>query len=132
MAHLNKDAVLYMPPNLIEKGGPGGAVCGRCIMYLGDTSQCAILRPPQVNGEHGVCGLFVGGKPTTSEEHPPMKIVPAEVAGYVTTGPTKCGNCKYFEDEHRIGSQGNGTCEVIKGIVNARGCCNAWSSNHEY
>lgn len=117
-----KPVVLYMDKNLIDASGEGdaGASCGKCMMYLSDTSECSILDPSEVDGDIGVCGLFVGGPSTTSKEHGPMKLVPAKVAGYTERGPTMCGNCRNFLRPRR--------CRVVEGEVEAGGCCNGWSA----
>ena len=126
-----KPSALYMPPNLIERGlsaGEYGARCGGCMMFLTDTSQCTILDPAPVNGKTGVCGLFVGGKAGTSKDHKPMKLVPPYIAGYVTNGPTQCGNCTNFQ-----GPAINATamCAKVSGMVHKDGCCNLWESRKD-
>ena len=118
----DKDDVLYMDASLIDTAGPNppGAVCGKCALFIADTSACEILAPPQVSGEMGVCGLFVGGQPTTSEFDQPLQLVPDIVAGYFESGPTMCGNCSHFIKPMH--------CRIVKGKVEAGGCCNAWSA----
>jgi len=128
MAHekVAKSAALYMPPDLIERGlgvGERGARCGGCMMFLTDTKECTILDPAAVDGKTGVCGLFVGGKAGTSKDHKPMKLVPASVAGYVTNGPTQCGNCINFAGP-AVNAQAG--CSKVSGIVHRDGCCNLW------
>jgi hypothetical protein len=119
-----KAAVLYLPATLLNVASdePKGAVCGKCMMFLTDTSECSILDPPEVDGERGVCGFFVGGRPMTSKDHPPMMVMPAAAAGYVEDGPTRCGNCGHFIKPNR--------CAVVRGSVEADGCCNAWKGNN--
>ena len=126
-----KPAALYMPPALIERGlkaGETGARCGGCMMFIKDIAQCTILEPAAVNGKTGVCGLFVGGKSGTSADHKAMKIVPASVAGYITNGPTQCGNCTHF-DGPAINALA--MCYKVAGLVNKDGCCNSWKSNKD-
>ncbi len=116
---LKQSVVLYMPKALIDKAGDGpGARCGKCMMFLTDISACSILDPEKVDGDKGVCGLFVGGEPVTSKDHKPMKFIPAEVAGYEEGGmvPTHCGRCKYFESP--------ASCKKVEGTVEDGGCCN--------
>lgn len=117
---LEKPVVLYMDAALIDAATPDppGAACGKCALFLADVSACEVLAPPQVSPT-GVCGLFVGGPPTTSQADPPLGLVPAEVAGYVENGPTMCGNCAYFLKPIR--------CRIVKGDVEAGGCCNHWA-----
>lgn len=120
MAHqakLDKAVVLYMGPELT---GPKGANCGSCMMYLTDTSECSVVRPAVVKS-HGVCGLYVHGKPTTTEDHKPMKIVPKEVAGYTDDGPTRCGTCEYALMESTA-------CAKVAGQIHPYGCCNAYEA----
>lgn len=115
-----KDDVLYMDAALIDTAttDPPGAACAKCMMFIGDLSACAILKPPGVDPA-GVCGLFVGGPSVESSDgHQPMELVPAKVAGYTEDGPTMCGNCANFIRPER--------CHVVKGRVEAGGCCNAW------
>jgi len=128
MAHqkVSKEAVLYFGANLIDKAdgvslsGLKGAACGRCMMFLKDTSECSILIPSRVNPQHGVCGLFIGGSPGTTKDHPPMKLVPKGPAGYYEGPgvPTHCGNCKNFTAPQ--------VCSIVEGWVEEYGCCNAW------
>ena len=119
---MHKAAVLYMDEALLDTGAeePKGAACSKCMMFLSDVSECSILKPASVNGRRGVCGLFVGGDAATSEDHPPMKLIPREVAGYTEDGPTRCLNCKNFNPP-------NG-CTVVDGRDEANGCCNAWGA----
>ena len=132
MAHkLKKPTTLYMPPELINKAGSAslagskGAACGGCMMFLSDISACSILSPEKVSAKRGVCGLFVGGKPATSKDHKPMKLVPSDVAGYYegVGAPTHCGNCKNFRS---MKGEAVGMCAVVAGSVHEDGCCNAW------
>jgi hypothetical protein len=50
-----------------------------------------------------------------------MKLVPAEVAGYIKGAgvPTHCGNCRYFAARERA-------CQLVLGDIDPNGCCNAW------
>lgn len=120
---LDQAVVLYMGPELLDKAGKKavvdepGAACGKCMMFLKDTSECSILKPSKVDA-YGVCGLFVGGAPATSKEHPPMKLVPQETAGYSDDGPTRCGTCAYFEEPS--------ACAKVSGEVDENGCCNGY------
>lgn len=108
---------LYFGPAMT---GPEGVNCGTCMMFLRDTSQCSILRPPKVSGKTGGCRFYIKGDPTTSEKHPPMKIMPADVAGYSEEGPFRCGNCEYFS--------GVGYCKKFRAGVQEYGCCNGWEA----
>jgi hypothetical protein len=117
---LDKPVVLYMDAALIDTATPDppGAACLKCALFLADLSACEVLIPPQVTPT-GVCGLYVGGPATDSQADPPLELVPAEVAGYTDDGPTMCGNCAYFlKPSH---------CRIVKGNVEAGGCCNAWA-----
>jgi hypothetical protein len=85
----------------------------------------------RVSFEHGVCGLYVGGKPMPeSDTHKPMPVVPRSVAGYIEEGgvPTHCGNCEYYLPLPAADVR-SGHCKIVEGIVNFYGCCNAWESN---
>ncbi len=115
-----KPAVLYMDEELLDRCSdtPKGAVCDKCMMFLTDVSQCSVLKPAQVSGPKGVCGLFIGGDAMTSKDHPAMKIVPREVAGYEEVGPTRCLSCVYFKSPN--------ACAKVEGEIEANGCCNHW------
>lgn len=124
---LSQYVVLYMPSAVLNPDGkPEGSRCGRCMMYLPDRKACTIIhkdktKDTSVSGEHGVCGLFVGGKPTNSSDaHKPMPTVPRSVAGYIEGKdvPTRCGNCKNFVSPH--------DCTKVESPVEAFGCCNQW------
>lgn len=121
---LRKSIPLYMPASIQIKPHEGFK-CGNCIMGLSDTKECSILEPSDIDLEYGVCGLFVPGKNTTSKEHPPMEIVPKDIAGYSEEAPTYCGVCKYFI--HGEG-KGKGECKVVMGSIDYFGCCNHWES----
>jgi hypothetical protein len=130
MAHqggkIPKAVVLYMGKGLLNAGkaSPAGASCEKCMMFLRDTSECAVLIPAKVDGPKGVCGLFVGGKSATTKDHPPpMKMIPAKVAGYSEKGPTRCGNCSHFVTPN--------ACLAVAGEVEADGCCNGWEEESE-
>ena len=133
MAHekIDKSVALYFPANIIDKAGRAslvrakGAACGRCMMAMPDLSKCAILDPADISLPEGVCGLFVGGRPMpSSQAHKPMHLVPKLIAGYYEGSgvPTHCGGCVNFGPT----SHGEGTCKVVKGMVEEYGCCNAW------
>lgn len=137
MAHekIDKATALYFGPHLLEQGGNKrvnknrGASCGACFMYLKDIGACSVVykdgtRDNTVSAFHGVCGIFGGGAPTTSRDHKPMRIYPRSAVGYYEGSgvPTHCGNCVNFEPT----SHGEGTCRVVKGIVEEYGCSNAW------
>jgi len=114
---IEQPVVLYMPAALIDTATPEppGAACGKCALYRQD-GDCDILIPPDVSPT-GVCGLYVPGPPGYTD-FAPQQLVPADVAGYTDDGPTMCGNCKYFLRPAR--------CRIVKGTVEAGGCCNAW------
>lgn len=124
MAHkLKKSVVLYMPTKVIDAGGqPGrGARCGKCMMFISDLRKCTVVhkdgsKDTTVNGQMGVCGIYIGGKSPTSRDHMPMPSVSRSIVGYQEEGPTSCGVCEYFH--------GPVTCEKVGGIVQEGGCCN--------
>jgi hypothetical protein len=120
MAKLRKSVVLYMPARL-QTNPEGGFKCGTCMMGTSDTSECTILEPSDIDLEYGICGLYVPGKNITAKEHPPMEIVPKDVAGYSEEGPTYCGVCKYFIDK-------DDACRLVEGHIDEFGCCNHWES----
>lgn len=124
---LDKTIVLYMPSGVLNPDGKReGARCGRCMMFLPDLEACTIVhkadsKSTEVSGEHGVCGLYVGGKPMKSGGmHKPMPTVPRAVAGYIQDPgvPTHCGNCVY--------EQAHDTCAKVEGEIEEYGCCNNW------
>lgn len=116
---LEKPVVLYMGASLIDRATPNppGAACGKCALFIADLSACEVIDPAEVSPS-GVCCLFVGGPPTDSQHDQPLGLVPAEVAGYTDDGPTMCGTCVYFLKPSR--------CRIVRGPVEAGGCCNAW------
>lgn len=121
VAKCTKAAVLYLPPKLI--GDDRGAACSRCMMFLKDAAQCSILDPPGVKGEKSVCGFYINGKPLSSKEHPPMRVMPKEWADYCDScAPTHCESCKYYVNPGKPSS----VCRKVEGTVEAKGCCNAW------
>ena len=133
MAHekIDKAPALYFSAAIIDQAGRAslvkskGAACGRCPMFLIDLRQCTLVSPPDVDPLHGVCGMFSPGKPMPSSlTHKPMKVLPKAVAGYYEGSgtPTHCSNCINFEPT----SHGEGTCKVVKGMVEEFGCCNFW------
>ena len=133
MAHekIDKSIVLYYSAAIIDQAGKAslvrakGAACGRCPMFLTDLRQCTLVNPPNVDPQRGVCGMFAPGKPMPSTlNHKPMKVLPKQAAGYYEGPgtPTRCGNCVNFEPT----SHGEGTCKIVKGMVEEYGCCNAW------
>lgn len=117
---LPKAVVLYLDEEHIDMATdtPKGAVCGKCMMFLTDVSECSILKPPQVSGTKGVCGFYVGGDPQTSEDHKAMMLMPRGLAGYTEDGPTRCLECQFFKAPMR--------CEKVEGAIEANGCCNGW------
>jgi len=128
---IEKSVALYMPAAVINRAGRAslargkGAACGACMMAMPDLSKCAILDPADISLSQGVCGLFVGGRPMpSSQAHKPMRLVPRQVAGYYEGSgvPTHCSNCVNFEPT----SHGEGTCKVVRGMVEEYGCCNSW------
>ena len=138
MAHekIDKTAVLYFGPSLLEQGGikrvnkNRGASCGACFMYLKDIGACSVVhkdgtKDNTVSAMHGVCGVFGGGVPMTSREHEPMQIYPRSAVGYYEGigVSTHCGNCTNFE---RTGEQSLGLCGIVKGPIHEYACCNAW------
>lgn len=113
---LAQDVVLYMGPDLINGAG---AYCGGCALFIKETSECAILKPAKVSEAHGVCGLYVPGKPGSAKTLKSLAAIPVSVAGYIEDAPTKCGTCEYFlKKEH--------ACKVVEGKIEAGGCCNRW------
>jgi hypothetical protein len=115
---LEQPVVLYMPPKALQPSGvKKGAVCGTCQMFSPHGSFCSILKPSNVNGYTGVCGLYVGGTPMAEEA---TEVVSAKVAGYIDKGaPTRCGTCRFFIPETK-------ECQIVEGTVEAYGCCHAW------
>lgn len=118
---LTKVNVLYMEDGGLKR-------CGRCVMFLKNTSECSIHGPGvKVDGENGVCYLYVHGKPMTAEEHPPMKLVTFKVSGYGAKpklGGYSCGSCEYGGGSHCLHP-----CLDGFAIDNTGGCCNAWEGN---
>ncbi len=131
---LDKGVVLYFGPESLNRAGDKGevsgpgAACGRCFMLLKDISKCSVVakdgtKDTTVSPQHGVCGIYGGGVPMTSKDHPPMPVYSrSEVGYYEGSGvPTHCGNCKHFH----LG----GLCEKVEGVVQQHGCCNQWEEN---
>lgn len=134
MAKLDQAVVLYMPSKVLNPDGkPEGSRCGRCMMFMPDKTACTIVhidgtKSTSVNGQIGVCGLYVGGMPMpSSDEHKPMPTVPRTIAGYIEgrNVPTHCGNCRNFL---AMGSLGRGECRKVAGLVEEYGCCNQWET----
>ncbi len=134
MAHegkLDKAVVLYMSKAEIDEGrfqgrkdkGPG-ARCGKCDMFIAETSKCVKVYKDNnradttVSGEMGVCGYYMGG-PNLSKDHMVMPSVSRTTAGYQELGPTYCGPCEYY-----LGFSEDGPCRKVEGIVEHGGCCN--------
>ena len=133
MAHkLSKTEVLYFPAVILNQAGSGagvGAKCGKCMMFLTDTSSCTGVyhddnkKNFKVSGDRGVCGWMGPGKPMTSKDHKSMPVLPRSYVGYQEKGPTYCGSCRYYE--------GAGLCREV-GLrldpggekVEYGGCCN--------
>ena len=143
MAHVNiaKAAALYFPPSILNQGGGDiGARCGKCIMYLSDTGECGQVfkgSSHKVDGDRGVCGGMFPGKPMKrydgkKEIHPLMRILPQDIAGYVSYGPTYCGWCKNYEGKKRSSLE-TSTCSKV-GLKSDPGgvsiafsaCCNVF------
>jgi hypothetical protein len=114
---LSKSVVLYFPPALI--GQNEGARCGKCIMFV-RTGHCTAVAG-SIDGEHGVCGLYVHGRTSGSDV---QGMIPKHAAGYTEEGPTHCGNCEYYGG----GIKPDGPCRKVEGEVAYNGCCNFWSN----
>jgi hypothetical protein len=120
----SQETVLYMTPDMLDKSGESGpgARCGKCMFFRAGTSECLLTDPPACDAEHGVCGLFVGGKSIFTDDMTPTKAVPKTAAGYMKDEkavPTFCGKCEYFlRDENR--------CRMVRDEVHEHGCCNAY------
>lgn len=119
MSKLTKSEVLYME---IPKGP---LACGNCMMWIKDVDRCMIHpKDTKVTGDM-ICGLYVNGKPSISDE--------AESEGYVTAtmsglgkGRTNCGNCRWGVDSYCVHP-------MLKGwpVHMQNGCCNAWTEKTE-
>lgn len=121
---LRPETVLYLSPD--EIGDESGAHCGGCLFFETETSNCFITSPSKCNGEHGVCGFFigaVGGKGILRKEGKPLELIPKEKAGYVEEGPTHCASCEYFN--------GKDGCAKVGGQIEPNGCCNHWESGED-
>lgn len=136
---LSKNEVLYFPAAILNQAGPKtgvGAKCGKCMMFLTDTSSCTGVyhdddeKNFKVSGENGVCGWMGPGKPMTSKDHKSMPILPRRYVGYQEKGPTYCGDCRYYEGNRRLESS-KALCQKV-GLrldpggekVEYGGCCN--------
>lgn len=123
---LQPSTVLYMTPEMLNhSGGAGlGACCGKCAFFNVPQGECFITAPPACDAQHGVCGLFVGGKSFLEKAATPLQLVPKEAAGYVANEkavPTYCGKCEYY-----TGDKKEGTCEKVNGSIAYAGCCNGY------
>ncbi len=111
--------VLYLSPVAI--GELEGARCGRCMMFVPEKEgqgHCTVVAG-SINGATGVCGLYVHGEHEGPDMHGMLEKV---FVGYVENGPTHCMNCEYMEDR----GLGKSSCVKVAGIIEGRGCCNAW------
>jgi len=144
MAHeekIAKSASLYFPSRILNQGGKDiGARCGKCIMFLTDTSECGQVfkgKSHKVDGAKGVCSGMFPGKPMQrykngEEIHPLMDILPQEYAGYIDYGPTYCGWCQHYQGD-RKGKLEISTCSKV-GLksdpdgedIEYGGCCNVF------
>lgn len=114
---IEKSVVLYMAND------GGKKKCGRCVMYLKDTSDCSIHgKGNKVSADKGVCGLYLHGKPMNSKDHPPMTLTTFQESGYTEKTPngTNCQTCSNKTDEKAT------ECKVVNGPIEPMGCCNGW------
>jgi len=91
--------------------------CGNCNMYV-PGRKCTMVKD-DIDPEHGVCSYWSirDTKPIEGKEYEPM--MSKEDAGYITNGPTHCGNCKFYIDPRM--------CEMVRGDIDPdTGCCTAW------
>ena len=119
MSHekLSKPVVLY----LASDGGK--KKCGRCMMFLTDVGKCSVHGSGiNITGDM-VCGFYIHGKPMTSKDHPPMKLVTPAESGLIGTndGGTHCASCIHF-------SPTGSACEIVEGYIEPNGCCNHWEN----
>lgn len=117
---INKAVVLYMGNDGDKKK------CGRCMMYLKDTSECSIHgKGIKVDKDKGVCGIYLHGKPMSSKDHPAMKLTTKEESGYTEDTPngTNCMTCANKANEKAT------ECKIVNGPIEAMGCCNGWVRN---
>jgi hypothetical protein len=120
---LSQAVVLYMPAKVL--GSNVGAHCGDCWKFVGakgtQTGTCIEVEG-DINGPHGVCGLYVNGR-TFDGKKPDFSIakISKVAAGYIESGPTHCQSCEYFH--------GRGNCEKVENkpaTIEEFGCCNKW------
>jgi hypothetical protein len=117
---LDQAIVLYM--TAAEIGKSKGAHCDDCRMFIGKDhaiGKCGAVEGP-INGETGVCGLYVFGEPNQLTKSGTLS---KETAGYIDNGPTHCASCEYF--------QGVGSCEKVQSTpsqIEDGGCCNHWEA----
>jgi hypothetical protein len=122
---LDKAVVLYFPAKVL--GSNVGAHCGDCWKFIGSESgegKCIEVEG-NINGPHGVCGLYINGRVFDGSQPDlpvPVEKIPQSVAGYVEIGPTHCGNCEYYEGKEFS----DGPCAKVEGKVEYDGCCNQW------
>ena len=119
----SKPALIYLTPEQI--GTQEGAHCGACFFFHRPTSECFLTSPAHCNAEHGVCDFYLHGdlwEKIEKAEPKPQELIPKKDVGYEEDGPTHCASCEYFKNK---GAE-SGPCEVVKGTVQAKGCCNGW------
>ena len=122
---LDKAVVLYMSAKVL--GSHVGAHCGDCWKFIGSenaSGEC-IEVAGEINGPHGVCGLYVNGRvfDGTKPNLPEAVVqITKEVAGYVENGPTHCGNCEYMMNN----TESTSPCRKVAGEIEYFGCCNQW------
>jgi hypothetical protein len=126
MPKISKEAVVYMPPALNHRE----FTCGGCILFLVKRTEsnrkfghCEILYPSEVDDDDG-CTLYIPGKPKIGGT--PRRLLPARTAG-LDEGPFTCKRCRHYGGDRDPGS--SGPCELVEGVVQADGCCNAWEKS---
>ena len=117
---LSKSEALYFEPESI--GSPDGARCNICWKFDPIGKLCLEVAG-DINGPHGICGLYVHGTPRGNIPIGYLRKVSKAEAGYSEDGPTHCGNC-----DEMIERKLNGTspCERVRGLVDGKACCDVW------
>jgi hypothetical protein len=121
--------VVYVTPDIVNRGGQSdepGCKCGKCAFFNSDKSECFLTDPAHCNADHGVCALFLGGRPFMTRDATPQRLISKEAAGYIedeTNVPTRCANCEYFEGSE---DKEMGSCKKVTDPIYRDGCCNGW------
>jgi hypothetical protein len=125
---LDQAVVLYM--NAKTLGSRVGAHCGDCWKFVAgevESGECIEVEG-DINGPHGVCGLYVNGRVFENGRKPDFSVVKVSkiVAGYVEQGPTHCENCDEFVSRDNCKKVENYPQTIEEG-----GCCNRWEPEGE-